>query len=288
MDAERGSGRPFFAYVALNAAHVPHVVPKEYYRQYLGKPGVNEDTAKFFGMIENIDDNFGMLLRKLDEWDISDDTLVIFLASDNGGTAGVTLFNAGMRGRKGTAWEGGTRVPCFVRWPGVIKGGTECAALSAHVDIFPTLAEITGAKLSHEVKQQVEGRSLWPLLQNPQVTWADRNLFTHVGRWKPGATPVKFGRCSVRNKQFALVREKRDWELFDLLQDPGQTQDVAARHPNVVRSLSADYDAWWESVRPCLVNEDAYLTAPKTNPFKDLYWQQFGGRPDTATAPKAK
>lgn len=288
MDAQRAADKTFFAYIPLNAAHVPHVLPKEYYRHYLGKSGVTEDTAKFFGMIENIDSNFGTLLRKLDEWKLSDRTLVIYLGSDNGGTAGVRIFNAGMRGGKGTAWEGGTRVPCFFRWPGVIQGGTECAALTAHIDMFPTLAEIARATLPDAARQQVEGRSLWPMLQNPQSAWPDRTLVTHVGRWGPGASPEKFGKCSIRNTRFSLVREQADWALYDLRQDPGQQTNVAADHSDVVRSLAADYDAWWDAVVPCLVNENAHNTAPKINPFKELYWQQFGGGPDGAPAGKTK
>ena len=196
--------QPFFAYIPLNAAHGPHVVPEEYYQQYLGKPGVNEETAKFFGMIENIDTNFGALLAKLKEWGIEDNTLVIYFGSDNGGTAGTKIFNAGMHGGKGTPYQGGTRAPCFFRWPaGGIPAGAECDALSAHIDIFPTLAEITGAKLSDEVKQQVEGRSLLPLLKNPKAEWADRTLVHHVGRWangQGGGVQVR----QVRDSELAL------------------------------------------------------------------------------------
>ncbi len=276
MDSRRAAGKPFFAYIPLNAAHSPHVLPKNYYEQYLGKPGVNEDTAKFFGMIENVDSNFGALLRKLDDWKIADNTIVIYLGTDNGGTAGVKLFNAGMRGGKGTAWEGGTRSPAFIRWPGVTRGGTECAALTAHIDIFPTLAEIVGANLSAEVQRQVEGRSLVPLLKNPRAAWADRLLFTHVGRWNVGMPPVKFGECSIRNSRYALVREAGDWALFDLQLDPGQQRNVAAENPEVVKNLATGYDRWWAELPPLLVNENAHLTAPKVNPFKELYWQQFG------------
>jgi hypothetical protein len=85
-----------------------------------------------------------------------------------------------------------------------------------------------------------------------------------------------------------MVREKQGWKLFDLQKDPGQKKDVAAQHPDVIARLSADYDAWWKSVQPFLVNEDAYKTAPQTNPFKDLYWQQFGGRPELGSESKAK
>jgi arylsulfatase A-like enzyme len=161
MDTKRTAKQPFFAYIPLNAAHGPHIVPEKYYQQYLDKPGVSEDAAKFLGMVENIDTNFGTLLGKLKEWGIEDNTLVIYFTGDNGGTAGMKIFNAGLHGGKGCAYQGGTRSGAFFRWPaGKIPAGAECDALSAHLDIFPTLAEITGATLSDDVKKQIEGRSL--------------------------------------------------------------------------------------------------------------------------------
>lgn len=283
MDAQRDTKRPFFAYIPLNAAHGPHVLPKEYYQQYLGKPEVNEDTAKFLGMIENVDTNFGKLLQQLDEWRIADNTLVIYLGSDNGGTAGRRIFNAGMKGGKGTPYQGGTRVPCFFRWPaGGIPAGAECDALSAHTDLFPTFTEITGAKLSAEVQKQVEGRSLLPLFRNPKAEWPERTLVHHVGRWPAGkAADGKYAQCSIQNQRFTLVNNK---ELYDLKADPGETKNVMADHPDVVAKLSAAYEQWWNDVQPLLVNEDA--VGPKINPLKDLYWKQFGGGPDAAMLKK--
>ena len=277
MDARRSDKQPFFAYIPLNAAHGPHVVPEEYYRQYLDKPGVNEETAKFFGMIENIDTNFGVLLKKLDDWKIANNSLVIYLGTDNGGTAGVRIFNAGMRGNKGTPYQGGTRAPCFFRWPaGGVPGGVECDALSAHIDIFPTLAEITGATLSDEVRKQVEGRSLRPLLKNPKAEWADRTLVHHVGRWAKGkAAESKYAKCAIQNSRFTLVNNE---ELYDLKNDAGETTNVVAEHPEAVAQLRAAYDQWWNDVQPLLVNED--VVGPKMNPLKELYWKQFGGGPD--------
>lgn len=277
MDAMRSSGKPFFAYIPLNVAHAPHVVPKEYYQQYLGKPGVSEETAKFFGMIENVDTNFGRLLQQLDAWKIADNTLVIYLGTDNGGTAGVSIFNAGMRGGKGSTYQGGTRAPCFFRWPaGGIPAGAECDALSAHIDLFPTLAEITGATLSDEVKKQVEGRSLLPLLKTPKAEWPDRFLVHHRGRWGKGkAEGSKFSGCAIQNARFTLVNNA---DLYDLKADPGETKDVLAEHPEVVASLRAAYDKWWSETIPLLVNENA--VGPKINPMKELYWKQFGGEPD--------
>ena len=280
MEAQREAKKPFFAYITPNAPHAPHVVPKEYYQQYLGKPGVSEDTAKFFGMIENVDTNFGKLLAKLKDWGIADNTLVIYLGTDNGGTAGVKIFNAGMKGHKGSPYQGGTRSPCFVRWPaGGVPANLETDALTAHIDIFPTLAEITGAKLSPEVKQQVEGRSLLPLLKDPKADWSGRTLVHHVGRWPAGkAAESKYKNYSIQNSRFTLVNND---ELYDLKADPGETQNVIAAHPEVVAKLRAAYEQWWKDVQPLLVNENV-TNIPKINPLKELYWKQFGGGPDAA------
>ena len=276
MNERRETPQPFFACITPNAAHSPLVAPEKDYQQYLGKPGVSADAAKFFGMIENIDTNFGALLTKLKEWSLEKNTLVIYLGSDNGGTVGVKIFNAGLRGSKVTPYQGGTRTPAFWRWPGVIQGGAECGALSAHLDIFPTLVEISGAKLTDEVKKQIEGRSLLPLLKDPQAPWPDRTLVTHVGRWPAGgAAQAKFANCAIRNSRFTLVSNA---ELYDLQADPGESKNVLAEHPEVAAELRKAYDAWWSECPPLLVNED--VVGPKVNPMKELYWNQFGGGPD--------
>jgi arylsulfatase len=120
IDAQRKEKAPFYVQIAPNAPHAPLVCPEAYERIYAGK--VKPDVAKFFGMIQNIDDNVGKLLARLEEWGLEDNTLVIFM-TDNGGTAGVAIFNAGMRGGKVTPYQGGTRVPFFVAWPSRLKVG---------------------------------------------------------------------------------------------------------------------------------------------------------------------
>ena len=279
MDAKRQEQQPFFAYIPLNAAHSPYVLPEEYYQHYLGQPGVNEEIAKFFGMVENVDTNFGTLMKQVDDWGIADNTLVIYLASDNGGTKGIHIFNAGMRGSKGRPYQGGTRTPCFVRWPeGGIPAGQTCDALTSAIDIFPTLAELVGATLSDEVKQQVEGRSMLPLLTTPQSSWPDRTLVHHVGRWADGKVEEwKYKECAIQNSRYTLVNNR---ELYDLVADPGERTNVIAEHPEVVEDLRAAYEQWWTEIQPLLVNEDAI--GPKINPMKELYWKQFGGGPDDA------
>ncbi len=263
---------PFYAHVATNAPHAPLHCPEKYQKKYEGQ--VDRPVAAFFGMISNIDDNVGRLLAKLKEWNLERDTLVIFM-TDNGGTAGVKVYNAGMRGQKVTPYLGGTRVPAFFRWPGALTPG-DVGALTAHVDVFPTLVELAGAKAPADVKG--DGRSLVPLLKNRDAAWDDRVLFTHVGRWDRGkAAAAKYALCSVRNTRFHLVNGTRGelkWELFDVKKDPGEKKNVAADHLEVVKGLLAAYDEWWESVLPDLINEDA--VGPKVNPFKELYWKQFG------------
>ena len=267
--------QPFYAHIATNAPHAPLDVRPEDAARYAGK--VPDLTAKFFGMIANIDDNTGRLLAQLAEWKLERDTLVIFM-NDNGGTAGVKVCNAGMRAQKGTPWQGGIRAANFWRWPGTLTPG-DVDALTAHIDFLPTLAEIAGAALTEKLKLQIEGRSLVPLLEDPRAAWPDRTLVTHVGRWERGkAAEAKYANCAIRNARWKLVntdpKGARSWQLFELKNDPGEQRDVAAAHPAVVRELDSTYDAWWTSVQPQLVNEEAPI--PAENPFHTLYRQQFG------------
>ena len=235
-----------------------------------------EETRKFFGMVTNIDDNVGKLISRLADWGLEKNTLLIFM-TDNGGTGGVKTFNAGMRGAKATAWQGGTRVPAFFRWSGTLDPGDR-TQLAAHIDVFPTLAELVKARIPEDVK--LEGRSLVPVLRSPNAVWPDRQLFTHVGRWPKGrADEAKYTNCSIRTERYSMVSkgpEKR-WELYDLTGDPGERTDVAAQHADVVRTLDSAYDRWWSEVVPCLENENA--APPEVAPYKLWYWNQFGGGP---------
>jgi len=279
MNECREADRAFFAYITPNAPHAPLVSPgPQYDKLYEGKEVNGQKLAEgdvaYYSMITNIDDNVGKLLDKLREWGLDENTLVIFL-SDNGGTH-TRLFNGGFRGGKGQVYHGGTHAPSFWRWPGTIQGGIDCEALSAHLDVLPTLAEIVGLKLEGDLAEQVEGRSLYPLLKDPSAVWPDRVLVSHQGRWPSGsAADAKFSNCSIRNSRFRLVNNA---ELYDLLHDPGETTNVAAQHPEVLTKLRAAYDQWWDETLPLMVNEDA--VGPRINPFKAMYWKQFNGGPD--------
>ncbi len=276
IEAVKGK-QPFYMHITPNAPHGPLHCPDEYVKMYEGK--VNENAAKFFGMITNIDDNVGRLMAKLKELDIDKDTLVVYM-NDNGGTAGCKVWNAGMRGTKGSAFNGGTRAMSLWRWPGMLKP-VACERLTAHVDMFLTFAELAGAKVPDNVVKKLDGFSLVPLLENPQAGWhEERMLFTHVGRWggmKPGAEPEKYGACSVRWQQYLQVWEKGKWCLYDLKADPGEQNNIADSHKDVVDKLNKAYDVWWQEVLPCLENENAYKTAPQVNPFHEQYWKQYAG-----------
>jgi len=288
LDEKRQGGAPFFAYITPNAPHMPLNCPEEYEKKYEGM-GLTPQEMKFFGMITNIDDNLGRLLAKIKEWGIDKNTLVIFM-NDNGGTAGVKFFNAGMRGGKNTPYNGGTRAASFWCWPGTLKPAV-VDKLACHRDIFPTLAELAGAKVPDDVAAKLDGRSLTPLLADSAAAWPDRYVFTHIGRWPKGkAAESKYAGCSVRSPRYNMVSPGKGggdakWELYDLKADPGETKDIAAEHADVIKEMSAAYDKWWDEVLPCLENETA--VGPEVNPFKELYWKQFGGGPtDPGAAPK--
>jgi arylsulfatase A-like enzyme len=280
IDGVRQSGKPFFAYVPSNAPHGPYIAKPEDKALYEGQ-GLPAETESFFGMIHNIDQNVGKLLAQLSSWGIADNTLVIFM-NDNGGTAGVRVFNAGMHGSKGTPWLGGTRASSFWRWKGKIQPG-DCDALTAHLDFFPTLADVAGAKIPEVVKPQVEGRSLVPLLQNPAAPWADRYLVAHQGRWAKFADPnqSKFKMAGIRNKRWHLVSEaggaEPQWQLFDLQADYAEVNNVADKHPEIAKELAGAFDKFWAEALPLMVNEQAL--GPRINPFQELYYKQFGGSP---------
>ncbi|MBL8855033.1 MAG: sulfatase-like hydrolase/transferase [Planctomycetaceae bacterium] len=280
IEEQHHAGRPFFAYVPSNAPHDPfHAKPEDAALYESTAP--NNNVAHFFGMLHNIDTNVAAVVSKLQELGIEDETLLIFM-NDNGTSAGQKVFNASMRGAKGTPWVGGTRAISFWSWPGTLTPA-DCSTLSAHIDVFPTLAELAGVEIHEDVRRQVEGRSLVPLLQDPKQTFPDRFLVTHVGRWPKFAAPdqFKYRGAAIRNTRWSLVSAQGaaqpQWELFDLQTDFGQQTNVAGEHPEVVEELSDEFERWWAGVQSGLCNEA--VVGPDLNPFAVRYWRQFGGEP---------
>ena len=271
MDVQRQAKNPFFVYLPPKSPHGPYKedssdMPNEDYKKFLGShPDMTTQVAKIYWEVEYIDKRIGEMIQQLEEWGIADNTLFIFIGSDNGASGTTKIYNAGMNGQKGHPYQGGTRVPAFFRWPGGgIEGGLESTTLISQMDIMPTLLEITGTPMTDQLKQQIEGRSLIPILKNPATDWEDdRHLVHHVGAWEPGqAAQSKHKRVSIQNKSFTLVNNKNGEELFDLKNDPGETKNVINEYPEVVAKLRAVYDKWWIKVQPRLVNEDAYEKPP--------------------------
>lgn len=282
MERQVAAGRPFYLHLATNAPHSPYVAKPEDAARHL-REGVTREEANFLGMIEDIDRNVGRLLERLERAGAARSTLVVFM-TDNGTALGHRLHPAGMRGHKGSPWMGGTRVPSFWRWPGVIVP-RDIPRLAAHLDFLPTVAELARIDLPPSVHSGLEGLSLAPLLRGGDPPWPDRVLVTHVGRWPRGSDPDRHARdnCAIRTQRWALVSvaqrpgQAKPWALFDLGNDPAQANDVAAGNPEVVRRLTDHHAAWWSGIRGSLVNEDAPLTGE--NAFLTLHRRQFGDPP---------
>ena len=235
---EANKDRPFFCYLTTNAPHGPYNVAEKYKKMYEGKENV--PNAAFYGMITNIDENMGRLVKKLKALGLEENTILIFM-TDNGTAAGFRRglgLNAGMRGTKGSEYDGGHRVPCFIRWPGGgIGGGRDVDRLTAHIDLLPTLIGLCGVKKPRSVK--FDGMSLVPLLSSDSVRWPDRTLLVHSQRIE---YPEKWRKSAVMTERWRLVNGK---ELHDIKADPGQKNNLAEKHPKVVEKLRKAYEEWW-------------------------------------------
>lgn len=237
---ESNKDKPFFCYVPFNAPHAPYQVHDKYFNPLKAK-GLSNELAAVYGMCMNLDDNIGRLLKKVEDLGLRKNTIVLFL-TDNG--ANGDRFNAGMRGRKGSVHEGGSRVPLFFQWPGHFDKPRTVKQIAAHIDIMPTLLELTGVAKPKDVF--FDGRSLVPLLEGKDDQWPERLLFTQNtgGSREPGPTPG-----AVRSQRYRAVNEaKGGWQLYDMVDDPSQTKDLAKTQPDILKPLSEAYDAWFKDV----------------------------------------
>lgn len=236
----------FFCYLSLNAPHGPFNVPEEYYNKYKDENAITETQKRFYGMITNVDDNFKKLLSKVDQLGLAENTIVIF-TTDNGTARGYMKeenimhgYNAGMRGTKGSEYDGGHRVPLMMRWPaGNLGGGSKLDGLVAHVDILPTLTSLAG--IDFKSNKQLDGSDMSDYISGTSEA-RDRMLVTDTQRvpW-----PVKGKQSCVMDKHWRLVNGN---ELYDISSDPGQKNNIASSNPERVNSMNAFYESWWEDV----------------------------------------
>jgi len=262
---EQHRTQPFFLYLTPNAPHGPYYVPDRYAAPYEAA-GMPKTLAKFYGMIANVDENLGRFRARLAGLGLAENTLLIFL-SDNGTTAGwidqqarFKYFNAGMRGWKGSAFDGGHRVPCFWYWPaGGLSGGRDVPALTAHIDILPTLVDLIGLK--KPAGPPLDGISLRSALLGRKDSLPERTLFVHVQR---AFLPPKWTNAAVMTQRWRLVDGA---DLYDIAADPGQQANLAAQHPDTVRRLRADYERWWTSLEPAMKQTVRYTIGAAENPM---------------------
>ncbi len=244
LDAKK-RGQPFFCYLATPAAHDPTWAKEKDQAPYEGVVGL--PTAGFYGMIANADENIGRLMKFLEVNQLADDTIVIF-SSDNGTSQGEKVFNASMRGAKGSAYDGGHRTPLFFHWPSAgITRGRDVGTLTAHIDVYPTLVELCQLK---DVGKDIDGKSLRPLLLSDSASWPERAVVVDSQR---AESLVKWKQTAVMTQHWRLVNptligNPAALELYDMEHDPSQQVNVAAQHPQVVAELKQQYDAWWKKV----------------------------------------
>ncbi|MEM6884425.1 MAG: arylsulfatase [Verrucomicrobiota bacterium] len=240
IQLQASEGKPFFAYISTNAPHGPFLCPEKYWQPYLEHEGVDERLAIFFGMIANIDENVGALRSWLAEEGLAENTIFIFM-TDNGTASGAQYYNAGMRAGKGSAYDGGHRVPFFLHWPADgFNKPIDVDRITAHVDILPTLMEL--CELTPLEGYLLDGKSLVPLLRDPAANWPERVIITDSQRVRD---PIKWKDSSTMTDRWRLINGK---QLYDIQTDPGQKSDIAADHPEVVQRLTAAYDTWWQDV----------------------------------------
>jgi len=240
---------PFFAYIATNAPHSPYLVAERYRKLYEGNPEIPEPG--FYGMITNIDENFGALDAKLKELGIADNTILIFM-TDNGSSGAAKLgpnglaekgYNAGMRGMKGSYYDGGHRVPFFIRWPGgELGGGRDLGEMALHVDMLPTFIDLCGLEAPEGVT--FDGVSFADYLTGKVDELPDRSQFLQI---RQSTEPPERWTNAILTQRWRLVFGK---ELYDIKADPAQQNDVAAEHPEVVAKLRAEHEKWWDEVSP--------------------------------------
>lgn len=269
IEERKDQDAPFFCYLPTNAPHGPFFAPESYIKMYEDM-GLEGTHAAFYGMITCIDDNLGRLMAYLDEQGLAENTIVIFM-TDNGSTAaprrgtGEGAYNAGMRGYKGSSYEGGHRVPFFIRWPtGGIGGSTESArdidALTAHFDLMPTLLDLCGVEAEPSVAEGYDGQSLAGVLRGDADPPSGRTIVVQSQRIEE---PAQWRNFCVMTERYRLVNQDK---LYDINQDPGQIEELDGEHTPYIISLSFFYGQWWDDLTANLPDVAYILGDDAANP----------------------
>ena len=255
---KRKKDAPFFLYLPHFGVHSPHQAKADIIEHFKPKPAVGgHNNPTYAAMIASVDESVGRVMKTLDELGLAENTVVIF-SSDNGGVGGYerdgvqggsVTDNAPLRSGKGSLYEGGTRDPFVVRWPGVTKPGSTCDVPTIHVDVFPTFLEIAGAA---KPKQVLDGESMVKLFRDPGATLQREAIFQHFpgylgaggGTWR--TTPV--GLIEVGDWKLMEFFEDGRLELYNLHDDIGESKNLAKENPGKTKELHAKMLAWREAI----------------------------------------
>jgi len=236
---EKNREKPFFCYIPLTTPHSPFSVPDKHWNKFKDSPvtmrgpdGEKEDinvTRTVLAMMDNIDENVGRVLTKLDELQLAENTIVVYF-SDNG--PNTTRWNGGMKGKKGVTDEGGVRSVCYLRWPGKVRAGLNVPHISGAIDLLPTLTSLAGVKPVST--KPLDGRSFDSLLLGAKWEAQARELMNFFN-----------GRLSVRSQEYRLDAAGG---LFDMVADPNQTKNIATEKPEVAAKLAEAGSKWHTEV----------------------------------------
>jgi arylsulfatase A-like enzyme len=250
---EANKDESFFLYLTHYAVHTPIQAKDDLTVKYQKKPkSEHHKNAKYAAMVESVDDSVGAVLKKLDELQLAENTVVFFF-SDNGGFGGATS-NHPLRGSKGMLYEGGIREPMIVKWPGVTKPGSRCDEPVIGVDYYPTFLEITGT--NPPADYTLDGVSFAPLLRDSTASLDREAIFWHFpcflqGSGDPHGGPFRTTPAgAIRKGDWKLIEwfETGRLELYNLRQDIGESKNLAKSHPEKLAELHADMKAWRNSV----------------------------------------
>ncbi len=248
---------PFFALISTNLPHGPLSVPDKYSDPYLAK-GIDRMTAKCYGMVLHVDMRFGSLLKTLHELKLDDRTMIIFLSDNGPAFLKPDRYMTGLRGKKEDVYDGGIRVPCVFGLPGSRNGGRKIDQIAAHIDIFPTILDAAKINLPTDVK--IDGLSLLPILERETNHMPDRYL--HCQAHLPHHSKPQIRRAfMVRNQRFKLVQQvgfkntqlempekEFKYELFNILEVPGEEHDIAIQYLKIVEQMRKEHENWYEEV----------------------------------------
>ena len=249
---EKNKNNPFFCYLSFNAPHNPLQVPDNYYQAYrtldptdgidpelIPNEKISEktkdNTRKVYAMVTNIDDNLKKLFNKVDELGIKDNTIVIFM-TDNGPQH--ARYVAGMKGRKSSVYNGGIRVPFFLRFPAMFSGNQEVNQITAHIDLLPTLSKLCSVEMPRDRK--IDGRSFIPSINSEKLP--ERSFFSYWTR----KYPELYNNIALQRGQFKLIGKTdynspiENFELYDTYNDPFEKNNLVTQKKSIALSLKKE------------------------------------------------